>query len=118
MTRSQDEYRFHMDCVRWLAAFAPEDVLWFHVPNGEKRDVITGAKLKRMGVVAGVSDLIVVRRGLSLFVEIKAEGGRQSESQRAFEQRVLEAGAAYVLVRNLREFELAMLTFFYDGGNA
>jgi hypothetical protein len=36
---------------------AKPDVLWLHPPNGERRDSITGAKLKRMGTLAGTSDL-------------------------------------------------------------
>ena len=36
------------------------DVKWaFHTPNGEKRDKATAAKLKRMGVRAGVPDVLM-----------------------------------------------------------
>lgn len=36
------------------------DVRWaFHCPNGEKRDKATAAKLKRMGVRAGVPDILM-----------------------------------------------------------
>ena len=33
--------------------------LMYHVPNGEKRDKATAAKLKRMGVKPGVCDIVL-----------------------------------------------------------
>lgn len=118
MTRGSAEYQVHMACVRWLSVIAPEGCLWMHIPNGEKRDAITGAKLKRMGVRAGAADLLIGWRGQTLFVEIKAEDGRQTETQKEFEKAALAAGHAYVLVRNLQEFQLACVTFFGKGVRA
>ncbi len=34
---------------------------WFHPPNGEHRNPITGAKLKRMGVKAGMPDVMILQ---------------------------------------------------------
>ena len=33
---------------------------WFHPANGEHRNPITGAKLKRMGVKAGMPDIMIL----------------------------------------------------------
>jgi len=33
---------------------------WFHCPNGGKRNYWTGANLKKMGVKAGVPDVIII----------------------------------------------------------
>ena len=33
---------------------------WFHPPNGENRNPITGAKLKRMGAKAGLPDVMIL----------------------------------------------------------
>ena len=73
--------------------------LGFHPANGEKRDIRTGAKLKSMGLVPGVSDLVFVwndpnnpwgqDRLRVLFLELKAKGGRQSDNQKLWEQEVI-----------------------------
>jgi hypothetical protein len=55
---------------------AKPDVLWLHVPNGERRDKITGgAKLKRMGVLAGASDFLLWHESHSFALELKSPGG-------------------------------------------
>lgn len=65
----------------------PELELLHHIPNGGKRNAKEAAKLKRMGVLAGVSDLHlpVPRSGYhSLYVEMKSEDGRLQQSQKSF----------------------------------
>ena len=57
----------------------------FHVPNGGYRHKHTAYQLKSQGVRAGVPDLVIpVARGgyHGLYVEMKAQGGRVSASQR------------------------------------
>jgi hypothetical protein len=66
--------------------------LWLHVPNGEKRNKITGAKLKRLGVLPGAADLLLWHKGYSFALELKAPGGRLSESQLEFMARFNDAG--------------------------
>lgn len=44
-------------CSDWLRSEYP-NLVWFHPANGENRNVITGMKLKEMGVVAGVADFV------------------------------------------------------------
>jgi hypothetical protein len=65
----------------------PELALLFHVPNGEKRDKATAARLQRAGVKAGCPDLWlpVARLGFhGLVLELKVSGGRLSVAQRAW----------------------------------
>ena len=95
----------------------------FHCPNGGSRNEIEGAKLKRMGVRAGVADLIlnIPRHGYgSLCLEAKVrkgdiyrignknimvkQSGKQSEAQHAWELAALSAGNKYVLFWNVKEF--------------
>lgn len=66
----------------------------FHVPNGGSRNKIEAAKLKQMGVRAGVPDLVLpVAKGMytGLFIEMKYEKGRLQDSQKEF----LHRAAAY-----------------------
>src|SRR5258707_4612835 len=56
--------------------------IWTHIANGEKRDAITGARLKRMGVTARFPDLMFFGpRGRVCFLELKRPGGRLDENQ-------------------------------------
>lgn len=68
-------------------------ILWLHPPNGEKRTPWRGAKLKRMGVLAGAADIIILEppplhpdaRGV--LIELKRQkGGVVSEAQMRFFQ--------------------------------
>jgi len=43
--------------ARWLNA---AEVLWFHVPNGGKRNKREAGKLRAMGVRAGVPDVMIL----------------------------------------------------------
>lgn len=63
---------------------------FFHVPNGEKRSPATGAKLKRMGVSPGVSDLFLgpARPGRPPAVlELKRPGEKPTAEQYAWLKR-------------------------------
>jgi hypothetical protein len=78
--------------VKHLRLRAKPDVLWLHAANGERRDKITGAKLKRMGVLAGAADLLLWHQGNSFALELKAPGRRLSEAQLKFIARFNDAG--------------------------
>lgn len=57
----------------------------YHVPNEGKRSYQYAAKLKALGLSAGVPDLCIpVAKGgyHSLYIEMKAKGGRITDSQR------------------------------------
>jgi hypothetical protein len=90
--RRQPEAALHAAVCEHLRLRAKPDVLWLHAANGERRDKITGAKLKRMGVLAGASDLLLWHRGNSFALELKAPGGRPSEAQLDFMARFSAAG--------------------------
>jgi hypothetical protein len=77
-------------------------ILIFCVPN---EATYNNSKFKKMGVLGGVSDLILVLQNRVIFVELKKHKGIQSEKQKAFEGRVLELGHHYILIRSLDEFK-------------
>ncbi len=75
---------------------------WFHVPNGGNWPVVWKVKLKRLGHRAGVADLVfILPEGKVGFIEMKTEKGRQSESQKAFQQDVERMGCPYAVCRSL-----------------
>jgi hypothetical protein len=86
------EAQVHNAVVALLRLRAKPDVLWLHVPMGGARDAKTGAMLKRMGALAGASDLLLWHQGNSFALELKAEGGRPSEAQLDFTARFNDAG--------------------------
>ena len=61
--------------------------LLHHIPNGGSRNKKEAIKLKRMGVLAGVSDLhlpVAAAGYHGLYIEMKYGDGRISRSQRTF----------------------------------
>ena len=78
------------------------NIICFSVPNEATRN---NSKYIKSGVLAGVSDLIVLKNGKSYFVELKDYKGRQSDKQKDFENIVSLQGFKYFLVRSLDEFK-------------
>lgn len=82
------EEQIQIDVMRWARLQEgkwPELRLLYHCPNGGRRGKVEAARLKAAGVKAGVPDLCLpVPRGRyhGLYIELKAEGGRLSPSQR------------------------------------
>lgn len=111
-------------CVRWFRLQYPREVI-YHVPNerNTKRKIAgdrwvttgEGAKLKKMGVKKGVSDLVIpapseIYHGF--YVELKSEtwkSGRKvkkypTPQQREFLAAMHEYGYAVAVVWNVDEF--------------
>ena len=103
------EHRTQVSCVRWFNLKYPHlRGRLFAVPNGGRRDAVTGAKLKAEGVVAGVSDLILLKsthRFGALLIEMKTPKGRQSEHQRWWQSVICDKDEyKYVVCRSLDDF--------------
>lgn len=98
-----DEYTeqvFLFDLVRIWEGRVPELRLLHHIPNGGKRDAITGARLKRAGVRAGVLDLhLPVARGgyHGLWIELKVDRNKATETQQWWIERLVEEGHKVVV---------------------
>ena len=106
---SDEEHRIQVSCVRWFRLKYPNlAARLFAVPNGGRRDGITGARLKEEGVLAGVADLVLLvpnAKYHALLIEMKTPKGRQSDSQRAWQLAVAgNDDYLYVVVRSLEEF--------------
>jgi len=75
------------------------------VPNGGYRTKSEAMKMKATGLVAGVSDLIIVQPDRVIFLELKDTNGRQSNEQKSFQEKVTALGFEYWLIRSLEEFK-------------
>lgn len=107
---SDAEHRLQCACVRWFSMQYPGlNGRLFAVPNGGRRDATTAAKLKAEGVFPGVADLILLKRNSkygALLVEMKTDKGRQSESQKRWQQIVCENDEyAYVVCHSFDDFQ-------------
>jgi hypothetical protein len=98
-----------MACVKWFQAQYPQHrKLLFSVPNGGYRNLATAKRMKLEGVVAGVSDLIMLipAHGFhGLCIEMKTPKGRQTENQKAWQDHVEAHGYIYTLARSIEEFQ-------------
>lgn len=99
----EEEHNIQIACVNWFRYQYPRYVI-FAVPNGGWRNSIVAAKLKAEGVLAGVADLIIVALNKIVFIEMKKENGRQSESQKHFEEQVKRLGHEYYVCHGFDEF--------------
>lgn len=115
---SDEEHRIQTACVQWFRLqFKQLRMNLFAVPNGSKRDVIIGAKLKEEGVLAGVSDLILLYPSgeySALCIEMKTPKGKQSQSQQLWQQHIEAYGYKYVICRSLSEFMEAINNYLND----
>lgn len=96
---------------QWVALHRgryPELELLYHVPNGGSRHKAEAGRLRAEGVKPGVPDLCLpVARGEyhGLYIELKrTEGGRVSERQKVWLERLAEQGYA---VRLCKGWEVA-----------
>ena len=105
----QDESRLQMACVKWFRMQYPQHrKLLFSVPNGGFRNISTAKRMKLEGVVAGVSDLILLIPSHDfhgLCIEMKTPKGRQTDHQKAWQTHVEQHGYIYALARSVEEFQ-------------
>ncbi len=93
--RKNIEDQLQIACIRYMRAQYP-NVLCFHVRNegirGTKaQQMAYGAKSKRMGVLAGVSDIIIMSANGGFHgacIELKAPKGTVTDSQGKFLDKV------------------------------
>lgn len=100
MTKGE-EYRIQQDAVKWFRLQYPQYVC-FCVPNEATHH--NQGYFGNLGLLKGVSDLIVVLPDKTLYVEFKSKTGRQSLEQKLFQQSIEKMNQKYYLVRSVDEF--------------
>ena len=102
----QTEEQLQQKCFFWFQNNYPENRgCLFHVPNGGNRSGREGKRFKFIGVVSGVSDLILLVGGRAFLIELKAKGKKQSKEQRAWEHTMILNGFDYYVIDTLAEFK-------------
>ena len=102
------ESKMQINCVRWFRLQYPQFAkLLFSVPNGGARLKSEAKILKAEGATPGISDLILLvpnKDYHSLCIECKTEKGKQSTSQKEWQEVAEQNGNKYVIVRSIYEF--------------
>ena len=111
------ESQLQRQCVAWFRMQYPKHAkLLFAVPNGGGRSRVEAAIMKAEGVVAGVSDLILLepRGGYGcLCIEMKREdkSSRQSAIQKEWQAATEEAGNVYAIAKSFDDFVAIMNSY-------
>ena len=100
------------DFQRQVAEYLGEPVralpanAWFtSIPAG------WGSMTKVPGYRAGTPDVLVIDRGLPIWLELKVEGREPSDEQEQCRDDLIAAGCKWVLVRTLEDVERALRRF-------
>lgn len=105
----RNEEQMQSESFIWFWNTYPEHrQMLFHVQQ-QARNAVQGARFKSIGVVAGVSDMILVCLGMVVFIEFKMPDGKQSKEQVTFEQKVTARGHMYIIIRSVNEFKALIL---------
>lgn len=95
------EYAIHVAILDWIRAVAPQ-LLPFHPANGGLRTTSEAQRLKHMGVVPGIPDLVILAPGGQAYlIEVKPPGGELSKDQRALNERLLAMGVPHCVCRSI-----------------
>ncbi len=108
--RKNEESAMQRRLINWWAvahmAFNVPEHLLLSIPNGGRRDAITGAMLKKEGARKGACDLLLLqKRGTwgALLIEMKTPVGRVSPEQVEFMGDSFKAGYYVQLCRSYEE---------------
>jgi hypothetical protein len=111
-----EESNIQISFVDWINLQHPKLADYIiHTPNGGKMNPIRGRRLRRMGVKAGVADILFMWRKQDLgglWLEFKTNKGTQSNSQKEFEKLCHIAQYDYQIVRSLQEAIDAFSEYF------
>lgn len=103
----RDEENLHILCNDFLN-FGVKNAVIFHPANGGLRSLSEAMRFKRMGLRAGVADLVMIYKGRTYFLEIKSPAGRLTPEQLAFADDARSAGAEVAVIRSLDDLRLAL----------
>lgn len=107
------ELELHTRLVKLVRTWINRDWLMTHFASGEKRDLLTAVRLKRMGVMRGFPDLVFFGPNrTTVFLELKrADGSELTHEQEAVRDRLQACGFSYTCTDNLRD-ALAVLKHY------
>jgi hypothetical protein len=99
------ELELHVHLVAFIRRWITSGWLFTHFASGERRDLLTAVRLKRMGVSRGFPDLVFFGpHRTTVFLELKrADGSTLTDDQTDVRDRLQANGFAYVTTDNLKD---------------
>jgi hypothetical protein len=98
------EFETHVSIADALRLAVVPGWLWTHFPAGEKRDMRTAARLKRMGLNRGFADFLLIDpEGLHHWLELKRGKAPLTSDQEAFGEAMRARRVPYAVVRSFEE---------------
>ena len=117
----QEEHQEQCALMQWWALesryYGIDERLLYAIPNGGLRSRVTGARMKREGVRAGVPDIfLAVPRGghYGMYIEMKTETGRVQPSQETMMSLLQAQGYKCCVCRGWDEARVA-ITQYLEG---
>jgi hypothetical protein len=77
-------------------------VVWFSIDHANYAGQVPGIRIGR-GIIAGIPDLFVMHRGLTHFIEVKADDGELSDAQRSVATAIVVGGGRVGIARDAGE---------------
>ena len=98
---SATEDNLHFTIAALLRRYSSPGWLPQHIPLGEKRDPITGARLKAMGTMPGWFDFqLLSPHRLTYFLELKRQGHKLNANQKVFADYLDRYGYPFAVTDN------------------
>ena len=100
------ESKLQQMCVKYFRYRYPNEII-FSIPNGGNRNAITGALLKKEGVLPGVPDLFIAKGNSKyhgMFIEMKYGTNTLTEEQRKVQKKLKEKNYLVEICYSLDEF--------------
>lgn len=98
--------------AKYLDLVLPDGCMWWHTPNGGKRNQREAEQFKAMGTKAGIPDIFILHRGKLYAIELKAGNNSLSEPQKRMRGKLLAAGLAGYCECNSLDTVRSALTVF------
>jgi len=113
---TSQESQFQSLCVRYFKKEYPK-ILIYHVPNGGQRNAVEAMNFKRMGLMAGIPDLVIpthskAKRFNALFIELKVKKNKQADRQKHIEQWLVEMGNCVAVCYTFEQFQKTVYDYF------
>jgi Holliday junction resolvase len=81
-----------------------ESEIQYKIINFLKKEGWFVVKIIRANIT-GISDIICFKNGVSVFVEVKNEIGKQSEVQKYVQKQIEQQGFKYILARSIEDIK-------------
>lgn len=90
-------------------------LIWTHVPNGGKRNLMVALKLKRMGTKAGVPDILIFNPAgqfAGVAIELKVDKNKTSDKQKQWLNDLTACGWACHVCRSIDQVIEAVKQYY------